>query len=40
MLALIAPEIVVVWTMRQWLVARRIGKKYESVMFSLSNFSC
>jgi len=35
MLALVAPEIVVVWAMRQWLVARRIGKKYESVLFSL-----
>ena len=31
MVAVIAPEIVVAWAMRQWLVARRIAKKYESV---------
>jgi hypothetical protein len=31
MVAVIAPEIVVTWAMRQWLVARRIAKKYESV---------
>jgi len=31
LLALIAPEIVIMWAMRQWLVAHRIAKKYKGV---------
>jgi hypothetical protein len=35
LLAIIAPEIVVMWAMRQWLVAHRIAKKYRGVYRSL-----
>jgi len=29
MLALIAPELTISWAMRQWIAARRLGKKYK-----------
>ena len=35
LLAIIAPEIVVMWAMRQWLVAHRIAKKCRGVYRSL-----
>lgn len=33
-MALIAPELVVVWAMRQWLVAHRLAQKYKGVFIS------
>lgn len=36
MLTLIAPELVIMWAMRQWINARRLGKKYKST-FAFEN---
>ena len=37
-MALIAPELLVVWAMRQWLAARRIAKEHQSVFISSYKF--
>ncbi|TDL15014.1 hypothetical protein BD410DRAFT_685404, partial [Rickenella mellea] len=29
-MALIAPELVIIWAMRQWLVSRRLARKHQS----------
>ena len=34
MMALIAPEFMIIWAMRQWFAARSLAKKYKGV------FSC
>lgn len=34
--AMIAPEAVIVWAMRQWIVAYRLGNKYRCVFHSIT----
>jgi hypothetical protein len=37
MMALIAPELLVVWAMRQWLVSSRLARKYKGMRHFLSH---
>ena len=37
-IALVAPEMVILWALRQWLAARKLAKKYKSVfIFKVAN---
>ena len=38
-MAVIAPEMVILWALRQWLAARKLAKKYKSVFIFSSGIS-
>jgi hypothetical protein len=36
-MALLAPELVIMWSIRQWLVAHRLAKKYQSAFVAVTD---